>query len=157
MKNMLFAITLFASFAASASPSPTRHYTGRVSKMILAAMKSAGVKPVCEKNVCTHTVTDFYTATETDGCSGGIPSADTSFTYADGKSYSYHFCDMGEASQVVPADKGDALAGILYELGYYGGAGWVAFTEAKKIECTTYKNNPSIGADCEVTERVRGK
>lgn len=158
-QNLLFVATLLISlsaFSANRTEDVTKNLSGRIGKMILTAMKDAGVKPTnCKDNTCTYTITDFYAADETDGCGGGTTSYETSFKYADRSEYSFRYCEGSVddgGDRFVKKNKAQELVNVLGELDYFETSGWTSAAALSKIECYADRRFDKT-ATCSLTEK----
>lgn len=148
MKNVFFMIVLFLSVNSFADFENRTIVTGRVGKMVLDAMKYAGVQPAnCnEHGSCDYVITNFESADEGDGCGGGTTSYEAEFTYADKTKFTFHYCegsrsDGGENPAKAKTNKAKELTRIFNELGYDRTGGWRSSITLEKIECYASRVN----------------
>ena len=116
--------------------------------MVVDAMKAADVVPTCQDKLCTYSVTNFSSSEETDGCGGGTTGFETSFVYSDNKTYSLRYCTSNDDDK-TPENKGEKLATILSELGFFKTKDWISSIDVAKVECHVYGKN--INTTCVIS------
>lgn len=138
--TLLISLSAFSASAPQADAKKTVTYSGRIGKMIIGALKAADVKANCDQNSCKYTITNFYSAEETDGCGGGTTSYDASFTYSDSRKFTFKYCEGYDGDDGRFQDKNNRANGLVTifgELDYFTTAGWTSSASIEKVDCLT--------------------
>lgn len=148
MKRALsITAVLLLTMAVSANPQNSEkksfNYSGRIAKMIISAMETAGVKAECDQHTCKYKITDFYAAEETDGCGGGTTSHDTSFAFADSTQFAFKYCEGYDGRSFQdPSNRAAALVTLIEELDFFTTSGWTSSASLKVIDCSAEPSTP---------------